>query len=572
MPSKLRRPLCQSDTVRDRAETGPRFGGETMKAQGKFVRTALVAALALVAFATFTSASGGSAPTPQSVARQMLSQPSGRFLTAPARTALTMLANGDNRFGTPTTLGGEPAAAPTQAVTATSTLHLRSAARAITANVRVNNPATDSLIDQTTQSETTIAVSGKHVVVGFNDSQQALLLLTAGADLTGYSYSADGGTTWTDGGTLPNRRGTVNVGDPWLAGTPDGTFFYSTLMLDPASGLAVGVARSTNGGRTWTAPVQVSPNPGNSGFADGDKPALTSGPTPDGGTALYDAWDDFSCGVTGCFSGLPVSRSTDGGLTWQVTYADQRPTGKGCSFAQYIGAQPLVDPANGTLYVASEKISAVDPNCIGAPVTFSEVLFTSTDAGQSFSGPKRIADVTPAEPSGALKVGTGQYMRTIEFPSIALRDGVMYVAWNDGRLTGHSHVMLATSGNGGASWNLRFVTQGTSDELQPALTADAAGLHLLYYQWTAGSLDVYEADATDVASWAVQKVNSQSSPGVFTSPQFDPIIAPGYMGDYIANVTDGVNHYFSWADNRDVVKNLLWPRGRHDPDVFFSRG
>jgi hypothetical protein len=319
--------------------------------------------------------------------------------------------------------------------------------------------------------------------------------------------------------------------------------------------------------------VQVSPHVGNSGFLAADKPALTSGPTPDGGTALYDAWDDFAFTPTGLALGLPVSRSTDGGLTWQVTYADQRPIDfNGCSFTQYFGAQPLVNPANGTLYVASEKISVVDPKCLGLPITFSEVLFTSTDGGRSFSGPRRIADVTPATPFEALKVGPGQYMRTAEFPSIMLRNGTLFVSWNDGRLTGHSHVMLATSANGGATWNLRFVTQGTSDELQPALTADAAGLHLLYYQWTGGSLDVYEADATDVATWTVQRVTSRSSPGVFTAPQFDPIIAPGYMGDYIANVTDGINRYFSWGDNRDVVTNQLWPRGRHDPNVYFSRG
>ena len=543
-----------------------------MKPRRKYVGLAIAGALALIAGATFAAASGGSAPTAQSVAKLMLSQPSSRFLTAPARTAITMLASGDNRFAGPTTLGGEPAAAATEPVTTTSAMRLRAAPRAISSNVRVNNPAADIQLDQTTQSETTVAVAGRHVVVGYNDSQQALLALTAGADLTAYSYSDNGGNTWTDGGTLPNRRGTVNFGDPWLASTPNGDMFYSTLALDFTQGLTVGVAKSTDGGHTWSVPVQVSPNLGNSGFADGDKPALTSGPTPGGGTALYDAWDDFSCGPTGCFSGLPVSRSTDGGLTWQVTYADQVRAANGCSFTQYIGAQPLVDPSNGTLYVASEKIAAVDPNCIGTPVTFSEVLFTSTDGGQTFSGPKRIALITPATPFGALKVGAGQYMRTIEFPSIALRNGVLYVVWNDGRLTGHSHVMLASSANGGASWNLRLLTQGTSDELQPALTADASGLHLLYYQWTAGRLDVFEADATDVSSWTVQKVTSQSSPGVFTVPQFDPIIAFGYMGDYIANVTDGVNHYFSWADNRDVVTNLMWPRSRHDPDVFFSRG
>ena len=59
-------------------------------------------------------------------------------------------------------------------------------------------------------------------------------------------------------------------------------------------------------------------------------------------------------------------------------------------------------------------------------------------------------------------------------------------------------------------------------------------------------------------------------PGVENNPQFDPLIAYTYMGDYIANVSDGSHRYYAWGDNRDSVTNFLWPRGRRDPDVFFA--
>ena len=62
-----------------------------------------------------------------------------------------------------------------------------------------------------------------------------------------------------------------------------------------------------------------------------------------------------------------------------------------------------------------------------------------------------------------------------------------------------------------------------------------------------------------------------TGPGVFTAPQFDPIIAAAYMGDYISGVSSGGHQYFAWGDNRDIVTNFLWPQGRHDPDVFFAR-
>ena len=66
-------------------------------------------------------------------------------------------------------------------------------------------------------------------------------------------------------------------------------------------------------------------------------------------------------------------------------------------------------------------------------------------------------------------------------------------------------------------------------------------------------------------------MTSQSFRGSLTVPPFDPITAFGYMGDYIANVSDGSHDYFAWGDNRDRVTNFMYPNGRNDPDVFFAR-
>ena len=91
------------------------------------------------------------------------------------------------------------------------------------------------------------------------------------------------------------------------------------------------------------------------------------------------------------FTGLPVARSTDGGNTWQVTYADQVPGDTvGCSFSQYIGSTPAV-ASDGTLYVVAEKISVDDPNCNFPPPTVSEWIFKSTDGGQSFDSGQQLA-------------------------------------------------------------------------------------------------------------------------------------------------------------------------------------
>ncbi|WP_256796410.1 sialidase family protein [Terrabacter sp. Ter38] len=409
--------------------------------------------------------------------------------------------------------------------------------RARLANVRVNDPAADRFqVDQTTQSETSIAVSGSKVAVGFNDSQQALLALTDGLDFSGYAYSADGGKTFTDGGTLPNPGNFVNFGDPWLTADRAGRMYYSTLPFGGNVGnLEIGVARSGNGGKTWSEPRLASPNDDNL-FYVGDKDAITAGRDPKvpGRDNLYVTWDDIAAESTGSASaGLAVATSIDHGASWSLHYADKNVTDpNSCSFVQYIGAQPLVDPANGTLYVAAEKIVVVDPKCTGGQSTFSEVTFTSQDGGLTFGRAVSIASITPATPTGALELGPGQFVRTAEFPTLALRGKTLWAAWNDGA-TGRSHIRLATSNTAGATWRVSAATRGGGDELQPALSVDAAGLHLAYYQRNANnSLHTVLADSTDSGiHFTATAVTTRSFPGVHTVPQFDPQIAFGYMGD-----------------------------------------
>ncbi|HEV2029645.1 MAG TPA: sialidase family protein [Candidatus Dormibacteraeota bacterium] len=541
----------------------------------------IAAALLLVGVAGGSAASPTPSPTRQDVAKRILDSAAGQTMTAPARAYMESVARGDQRL-----------APDSNAVSSSQRSVKVNAAKATggpgLTNVRVNNPALDThQTDQTTQSETSVAVSGQNVAVGYNSSQHGLLILTAGGNLTGYGYSTDGGRTFTDGGVLPNAPGQVNVGDPWLASDSNGTMYYSTLSIRPATGdLLVAVSHSTNGGKTWSAAAPIPPPPGQF-FYSADKDALTTGP---GAGNLYDGWDDFTFDpATGTpFSGLPVAHSTDGGQTWTLTYASKvallNPA-KGCSFSQYIGARPLV--AGRILYDGAELISVNDPNCTGAPLTFSEAVFTSRDGGTTWAA-GAVIPITSSTPhaSQAFQLSTGQLMRNIEFPTLAAFQGKVYVAWNDGGDgSGHSHIRLAQLDESGQATKVSFITSGTNDEVQPALSADS-DLHIAYYQISTdasgnGQLDVFVSNSNNGNNnngnsnngngFTSQRVTSQSFPGVFNLPQFDPLIAPVYMGDYIANVSDGDHQYIAWGDNRDIVTNFLWPGGRHDPDVFFAR-
>lgn len=543
-----------------------------------------MAALVLVALGTVNS-SGAQKPkiaTKQQRAQRILNSPAGRLMTPNARLALSAMAKAER------VLPG--VSQPARTKTASGGRPRKAIAQSALANVRVNDPSKDTnQVDQTTQSEPSIAVAGSNVAVGYNDSQQGLFTLTAGASLSGYSYSSDGGAHFTDGGSLRNAPEFVNLGDPWLTSDRAGNMYYGTLALDFVNfNLDVAVAKSTDGGKSWSDPVPVYRPPFEI-FYSGDKDALTAGPDPSTPSRdnVYAAYDDFvfdpsTCGGTvECvdMAGLAVARSTDGGATWALHYADRVPLfGPGCSFQQFIGAQPIVDSRNGTLYVSAEKLSVDDPECSEPPPELqrAEVIYRSTDGGQTFGKGVKIADVTASVPDvvpfgNALKLGPGMYMRNLEFPTMALFGNGLYVAWNDGQ-NGRSHIRLAKSTDGGQHWSTKFITSGTGDELQPALSSDRSGLHALYYQRNVdNTLDVVVSDSKDGENFTPQRVTSESFPGVLTVPQFDPLIAFTYMGDYIANVSDGTHRFFAWGDNRGVVTDFMFPQGRHDPDVFFAK-
>ncbi len=523
--------------------------------------------------------------TPEQAAQKLLQTKASRFMTAPALAAMHMLATGSRNFGedgAPSGLKFAHAGSGSHRGTSPSAPGL--------GNVRVNDPGEDThQPSQTTQSETSLAVSGNNIAVGFNDSQSTLLFLTPGTNLSGIAYSRNGGQTFTDGGVIPNASGgTINFGDPWLASDSAGSMYYSTLVDDPSAGLLVGVAKSTNGGQTWTPPTVISPpTPANSNgfFLGADKDSLFSSTS-----GLSDTWDDFtatfdpSTGAITEFSGLTLAQSSDGGQTWSSKYVSQIPIGtfnpsgpSDCSFHQYIGAQSIVGP-DGTLYVASLRFDANDPTCSGAPVTESEYIFASHDGGATFGPGVKIADVTPSTgPNGAFVLGPAEYMRNIEFPTFAFRGTTLYATWNDGGDgSGHSHIRLARSSDGAASWTTSWVTSGSNDEAQPAISSDASGLHIAYYEISGAGganalLDVFTANSTDGTTFTSTRVTNQSFPGVLSLPNFDPIIAQGYMGDYITDVSDGTHQYIAWGDNRNVVTDFLYPQGRNDPDVYFAK-
>lgn len=522
-------------------------------------------------------------------AQKILDSKAADFLTWPAKAALESAATGNQMFrvyrNAPGAVPYKNRQPPTGNGPKQSTFK----------NVIVNYPQEDTnynysvnQLDQTTQSETSIAVHGNNLVTGFNDSYTTLLALTQGTNLNGFSYSTNGGQSWQDGGTIPNLNSWMNFGDPWIASDSTGNFYYSSLMLNLTPQrfftLDVGVAKSTDGGKTFSPPTPVDTLGLTDPFYSADKDSLASGPAPasqnSNGTNLYDSWDDFTFDFSTltAFSGLALSYSYDGGTTWTQTYVDKIPLfGEGCSFQQFIGANPFVDPSNGDVYDAVERLFVNNPDCNfnpEPPLQREEDLYRSADGGNTWGPRSVISNANPAQPNGLFFLGPNSYMRDLEFPTTAMAGGALYVAWNDGvqPAGAPSRIKIAKSTDHGQTWTSYYTNPGDPlDEIQPAMAGDASGLHILYYVRNADlTLDTYVQNSPtgDPGTFVPLRVSTMSFPGAYTFPQADPIIAFGYMGDYIGITTDGVHEYMTWGDNRDRVCNFLYPACRPDPNVY----
>lgn len=250
-------------------------------------------------------------------------------------------------------------------------------------------------------------------------------------------WSPDGGVTWRPT-PLSLPPGSDRAFAPDVAFGPDGTLFVTYLNLTGNGNVPANlwVARSSDGGRTMSAPVRVT---GALAF----QPRLAVG--GDGG--VFVTW--LQANEVGVFrlAGAPArvvaSRSADGGQTFTA------PVPVSDVHRERVGAATPLVVRNQVLVVYKDfKDDRRDfENLDGPPWDrpFALVLARSEDGGATFSTGSEIdSDLVP----------TQRFLVFLpEFPSIAAaEDATLYVAWSDGR-NGDEDVFLRRSGDGGVSWS-----------------------------------------------------------------------------------------------------------------------
>lgn len=412
-------------------------------------------------------------------------------------------------------------------------------------NVLVNNPAAD-LTAQDTQSETSIVLAGSNIVAAFNDSGS---YGSGSSHFTGWGYSTNGGTSFTDGGKLPTSTN-GDAGDPVLAyHAASGTLYLSTLSLN--TGNAIQFFKSTNGGVSWSAPVNSAP--GYSSRQTLDKEWITVDNFAGSGNGnIYQVLTDFQGSRD---KGIFFNRSTDGGTTWS----------SGLSLGGHQGGNVVVGPDH-SVYVFYWHAN-----------TFSEDIDVrkSTNQGATFASAVTITGLATTGSNGDLGLG----FRSNAFPQAAVNpvNGNLYVVFNDKGTGGdRANVYFTQSTNGGSSWStpVRLNDDATTrDQWQPviAVTPDGSRVGVFWYDRRsdpANSLierwGVIGSISGSTVTWGANgHVSDASWPAAYGQ---DPVVNSTYMGDYDTATADNSYFYLTWGDNR--LGNAFHA---NQPDVRFAK-
>ena len=338
--------------------------------------------------------------------------------------------------------------------------------------------------------------------------------------------STDGGLTFTGPVYTPappaTFPGDIGIGDkPFIAVDTSGKQYDGNVYVtwtafgQTTGGIPIVFSRSTDGGNTFSTPIQVTPS-GGFGLTQGSAPAV--GPNGE----VYVAWFQAGCNGISSIPFIYVAKSVDGGQTFglPVPVAPLQALGFGAGYSCFtiggtltgnfrVNSFPRIDvnPKNGHVYIVFGSHSV--PSADSGDAFFTE----STDGGQTWSIPLKVNDD---------RTSNDQF-----FPAVAVNgQGVIQVIWYDRRRDPNNlliDVYSATSTNDGASFHSN------------------------------------------------QRVTTVSSP---PAVGFDPLINPTYMGDYIdvkaMTGPSGRGSQFlqAWGDTRRVVETFGGVR--HDQDVRFS--
>lgn len=386
----------------------------------------------------------------------------------------------------------------------------------------------------------------------------------------GTYYTMDGGQSWHDSGVLPGFQNYSLTSDISIAFSSSGVA-YAVVLAENGKHSGVFVSRSTNGGKTFSAPTTVFLD--TSGATFSDKPWITvdrSGTVTDG--TVYVAWNldgnsyrDVDAGApqhpvkqqvpTSQPTGLVVSHSTDGGLTFSTPVVVNPFDNK--EFP--LGAIPQVGP-DGTLSVVYAGIS----NNTGLVNQLNMVQ--STDGGITFGLPKVIIPKVVGLPN---HLPPGNF-RNLSLPSFAVsrEDGSMVVVWADER-SGDADVLASTSMDGGATWSVPVRVNhdrvgDRKDQFQPVIAVAPNGTYTCAwfdrrYDPQNRLIDEEIAQSTNDGLLFGRniRVTKHSWNPAIDAPRPEGKASNTFIGDYQALAVDNHTVHPLWNDTQNHVSQQI---------------
>src|SRR5262249_29107399 len=415
-----------------------------------------------------------------------------------------------------------------------------------------------------------------------------------------YNASDPAGATWSTPQAIPGFNAAVadpafgRYTDPRVPTAPNGPVYATALALTPTSTApsfpghtAVLVVRSTNGGRTWSAPTTLINNQAPPGTDPidlaNDKEAVTADPT--NSNYAYVVWDlldhpsdsqDFNA-----FHGLPFreaalfARTTDGGVTWEPA---QNLTNFQANVSAF-GDQIVVEP-DGTLVDVFTRGNGSGNQKPQADRTVVAVM-RSTDKGLTWSdiitGPaEEVIDVT--DPDTAAPVRDGEPILDV---AVDPHNGNLYAVWTDARFSGfvHDDIAFSMSTDGGLTWSAPIkvnqtptnLLAGNQQAFTPSVAVAADGtVAVTYYDFRNNTADPglptdswlahASSNFTDPSSWAASQLRL---PDASSNMENAPLTSGGYFrGDYQGLAAAGSSFYalFGEAGTGSSDPSNIWFR------------
>lgn len=388
-------------------------------------------------------------------------------------------------------------------------------------------------------------------------------------------YTFDGGQSWGEA-PLPllntgnvDGAGVVWTDVPW-AGISDPAVTWDDVGNAYLIGLVFGAGlsflgmaayKSTNGGRTWSAPTVI-----HKGFDDKQWTAGDMNPASPHRGNVYAAWD-----LLGSGGGLSFARTTNHGASW--IGAGGQPAG--ATINNELMYPEINVAADGTIYIFG----------LGSDSGQSAIKFVkSADGGQSFTAPSIVAKPITLVPDN-LPGGT---FRLETLPTGCCGTGNrIYCAWPDYR-EGVARIYYRRSGNGGNSWQ----GAGSGDPLLTGAVASAVGQHDFMPQMVCTAsgevgcsfyefgphgggefppdlIDVILAVSTNNGSSFADRVTVTDSPW---DPNVDPVtdeFGNHFIGDYFGLDASRLGFFPFWTDTRTGVQEIFTSRISVNPaDVY----